>query len=33
MSLKLGYDVAVPVEFLPEGVHDITEDVFDLWIC
>lgn len=33
MSLKLGYDIAVPAEFLPTGVHDITEDVFDLWIC
>lgn len=33
MSLKLGYDVAVPAEFLPEGIHDITDDVFDLWIC
>ena len=33
MSLKLGYDIAVPAEFLPVGIHDITEDVFDLWIC
>lgn len=33
MSLKLGYDIAVPAEFLPAGIHDITEDVFDLWIC
>lgn len=33
MSLKLGYDIAVPAEFLPVGIHDITEDVFNLWIC
>ena len=33
MSLKLGYDIAVPAEFLPTGCHDITEDVFDLWVC
>jgi hypothetical protein len=33
VSFKYGYDVAVPVEFLPEGSHDITYDVFDLWIC
>lgn len=33
VSFKYGYDVAVPAEFLPEGSHDITHDVFDLWIC
>lgn len=33
MSLKLGYDVALPAEFVPEGSHDITDDVFDLWVC
>lgn len=33
MSLKLGYDFAIPANFLPEGSHDITQDVFDLWIC
>lgn len=33
MSLKLGYDFAIPAEFLPEGSHDITSDVFDLWVC
>ncbi len=33
VSFKYGYDVAVPVEFLPEGIHDITEDAFDLWLC
>jgi glutaredoxin-related protein len=33
MSLKLGYDFAIPADLLPEGSHDITEDVFDLWIC
>ena len=33
VALKLGYDIAVPAEFLPAGVHDITEDIFDLWIC
>lgn len=33
MSLKLGYDFAIPSEFLPEGSHDITSDVFDLWVC
>lgn len=33
MSLKLGYDIAAPAEFFPEGSHDITNDIFDLWIC
>lgn len=33
MSLKLGYDFAIPAEFLPEGSHDITSDIFDLWVC
>lgn len=33
MSMKYGYDVAAPAEFLPEGSHDITNDVFDLWVC
>lgn len=33
MSLKLGYDFAIPTEFLPEGSHDITNDIFDLWVC
>lgn len=33
MSLKLGYDVAIPAEFIPEGSHDITGDIFELWVC
>jgi len=33
MSLKLGYDFAIPANFLPEGSHDITQDIFDLWVC
>jgi len=32
-SLKLGYDIALPTEFVPEGSHDITNDIFDLWVC
>lgn len=33
ISFKYGYDVAIPAEFISERIHDITEDVFDLWIC
>ncbi|MDD3266227.1 MAG: hypothetical protein PHC75_03485 [Burkholderiales bacterium] len=33
MSFKLGYDVAIPAEFIPLGSWDISNDVFDLWLC
>lgn len=33
VSLKIGYDVAIPAEFMPEGSHDITGDIFELWVC
>lgn len=33
MSLKLGYDVAIPAGFIPLGSWNISDDVFDLWLC
>lgn len=33
ISLRIGYDVAIPAEFIPEGSHDITGDIFELWVC
>lgn len=32
ISLKLGYDTALPAGFIRDGSYDITDDVFDLWV-
>lgn len=32
VSLKLGYDTALPAGFIRDGSYDITDDVFDLWV-
>ena len=33
MALKFGYDMMTPTELMPEGSYEISEAIFDLWIC
>ena len=32
ISLKLGYDTALPAGFIRDGSYDVTDDIFDLWV-